>query len=295
MKRRLGCINIEWGKNRYFNVKSSLENIIQQLRLWKQRTTNVSPFEAHFGRKINTTISLLTSVPSNTDVSWDTVKKNCLDYDTFGSDKLIDDWKWKEEDLSDEKIERNKDWIRQATSNQNLLKLLPSSSSQPVNPSSTRIKPARKISNVKRGKSLEGLYETEPEGSSKTKYSDSTVTIRVPGRHDMEVHKEDLAKFVTSEQRNTPLEHFIQPVDKNRNATVAMVERMQKHVSSSLKKLSGKISIRKQSEIDPSRNPSTSKNKRRVELKFQKGKHQRQLRDKVRKERLWKSYLPTNV
>ena len=46
-----------------------------------------------------------------------------------------------------------------------------------------------------------------------------------------------------------------------------MVERMQKHVSSSLKKLSGKTSIRKQSETDPSRDPSKSNAKKISRIK----------------------------
>ena len=61
----------------------------------------------------------------------DNVKKYCLDYDTFGSEELIDDSKWKDKYLlSDEEIERSKDRIRQATSTQNLFKFLPSSSLQ---------------------------------------------------------------------------------------------------------------------------------------------------------------------
>ena len=129
---------------------------------------------------------------------------------------------------------------------------------------SQSIKTARKISNVRRGRKSLGrrLYETTPEGPSIINTSDSTVTLRLPGRPDTEVHKADLAKFGTQEQRNTPLEQFIQPVDKNRNATVAMVERMEKHVSTSLKKLSGEISIKKQSNTDPSRNPSKSYTKK---------------------------------
>ena len=150
--------------------------------------------------------------------------------------------KWKDEDLeSDEKIERNKHRIRQATDKQILIKFLPSSSTQPVNPSSTRIKFSRKISNVKRGrKNLEGLYETIQEGASIVKISNSTVTIRVPSTPETEVHKADLAKFGTPEQRNTPLEQFIQPDITKVNPTVAVVERMQKHVSTSQKKLRGR-------------------------------------------------------
>ena len=81
-------------------------------------------------------------------------------------------------------------------------------------------------------------------------------------------------------------------MDKNRNATVAMVERMQKHVSSSLKKISGEFS---QSETDPSRDPSSLTPKTRIELKFQKRKHQRQLRDEVPNQNLLKKFQPKNV
>ena len=43
-------------------------------------------------------------------MSWYNVQKYCLDYETFGSEELIDDSKWKDEDLlGDEEIERNKD------------------------------------------------------------------------------------------------------------------------------------------------------------------------------------------
>ena len=104
--------------------------------------------------------------------------------------QLIDDSKREDKDLlSDEVIEPNKDRIRQATDKQNLFKFLPSFSTQPVNPSSIRIKLARKIAVVKRGgKNLEGLYETIPERASIVKTSNSSFTIRVPGRPDTEVH-----------------------------------------------------------------------------------------------------------
>ena len=228
-------------------------------------------------------------------MSWDNVAKYCLDYDTFGSEELIDDSNWRDEDLlSEEEIKRNKDRIREATSAQNLFKFLPSSSSQPVNPSSTRIKFARKNSNVKsRRKSLEGLHETIPAGASIIKTSDSTVTIRVPGRPDTDIHKADLAKFGTPEQRNTPLEQFIQPVDKSGNAIDAMVERMQKHVSTSLKKMSGEISIKKQSETDPSRDPSKSNTKKAIRIKIPERKVSRTSKRRSSKRKSSKEF-PTN-
>ena len=76
-----------------------------------------------------------------------------------------------------------------------------------------------------------------------------------------------LQNFGTPEQRNTPLEQFLQPDDTEVNATVAMVERMQKHVSISLKKLSGEISIRKQSETELGCDPTKSKIKKASRIK----------------------------
>ena len=90
----------------------------------------------------------------------------------------------------------------------------------------------------------------------------------MPGRPDTEVQKADLAKFGTPEQRNKPLEQLIQPDGTKVNATVAMGERMQKHVPTSLKKLSGEISIRKQSEIEPGRNPTKSNTNKASRIKF---------------------------
>ena len=130
-------------------------------------------------------------------MSWINVKY-CSDSETSGSEESIDDCKWTDEDhLSDEKIEHNKQLIRHATDKQNLFKFLLSSSRQPVNPSSNRIKLAQKISSVKRRrKSLEGFYETIPEVASIVKISDFTVVTLVPGP-DTEVHKADFAKFGT--------------------------------------------------------------------------------------------------
>ena len=141
-------------------------------------------------------------------MTWNNAKKYCLDFDAFGSEEWIEDSKLKgEEILNNEEIERNKEKNRQATDKQHLFKLLPSSSSQPVNPKCNQIRIARKVSSPKRGrKSLEGLYDTICERASIVKTPDSTVTIRVPGTPDTEVHKADLAKFGTPEQRNTPLE-----------------------------------------------------------------------------------------
>ena len=68
-------------------------------------------------------------------MSWNNIKKYCIDFDTFFSEELTDDSKRKGDDLlSDEEIERNKDRIRQANHKQNLFKFFSSSAhSQSIN------------------------------------------------------------------------------------------------------------------------------------------------------------------
>ena len=51
IKNRLACIKEEKSSTNAFHVKHALKIIIHQLRICKQRTTKISPFEAHFGKK----------------------------------------------------------------------------------------------------------------------------------------------------------------------------------------------------------------------------------------------------
>ena len=38
-------------RNNTFTIKEAIESIVCQLRMFKQNTTNVTPFQAHFGKK----------------------------------------------------------------------------------------------------------------------------------------------------------------------------------------------------------------------------------------------------
>ena len=51
IKNRLACIKT--AAQNQFNVKASINSIIYQLQICRQKTINISPFEAHFGRKAN--------------------------------------------------------------------------------------------------------------------------------------------------------------------------------------------------------------------------------------------------
>ena len=61
IKSRLECIKEEKSANNAFHVKYALKIIIHQLRICKQKTIRISPFEAHFGRKPNTPLSVIST------------------------------------------------------------------------------------------------------------------------------------------------------------------------------------------------------------------------------------------
>ena len=56
IKNRLACIKT--AAQNQFNVKASINSIIYQLRICRQKTINISPFEARFGRKADTPLAI---------------------------------------------------------------------------------------------------------------------------------------------------------------------------------------------------------------------------------------------
>ena len=84
------------------------------------------------------------------------------------------------------------------------------------------------------------------------------------------------------------MEQFIQPQYTEVNSTVALVERMQKHVLISLKKLTGAISIRKQSEKEPGRDPTKSNKKEASRIKIPERKLSKQKARRSSKRKLSK-------
>ena len=57
IKIRLAYIKIEKSFSNAFHIKHALKIIIHQLRICKQKTTKIPPFEAHFGRNLLSVIS----------------------------------------------------------------------------------------------------------------------------------------------------------------------------------------------------------------------------------------------
>ena len=56
---RLPCIEEEKLANKSFSIKHAMKINIHQLRVCKQKTTKSSPFEARFGRKPKTPLSII--------------------------------------------------------------------------------------------------------------------------------------------------------------------------------------------------------------------------------------------
>ena len=59
IKNRFASIKEKKSSINAFHVKHALKIIIHQFRIFKQRTTKISPFEAHFGRKRNIPLSVI--------------------------------------------------------------------------------------------------------------------------------------------------------------------------------------------------------------------------------------------
>ena len=67
--------------NKSFNLELSLYAIIQRLRISKQKTKDITPFEAHFGRTCNTPISNITTKPNNTNLNYNKIINYYLEED----------------------------------------------------------------------------------------------------------------------------------------------------------------------------------------------------------------------
>ena len=108
VKRRLNCIKLDTNQ-RPFNIKQSLRQIAQELRICRKKATNLSPFEAHFSRPTNTPITNLTSCADSRNLKWPNIKSDYLDDNIMGNDELISDERWIQETLdSDEEVKASK-------------------------------------------------------------------------------------------------------------------------------------------------------------------------------------------
>ena len=69
------------------------------------KNTNVTPFQAHFGRKSNTPLSNICTIPKSSNLSYESILHHYLDADTVPLEDYLDDNEWVSGDRSDILIE----------------------------------------------------------------------------------------------------------------------------------------------------------------------------------------------
>ena len=105
IKRRLSCLKAE--NKDTFSTSKAIEQIISDLRLTKQKTTKITPFEAHFGRPANTPLSIIRTLPSRLNLTYEKIINHFLDADTVPADDFLDEARWLTLNRSDKEIAKN--------------------------------------------------------------------------------------------------------------------------------------------------------------------------------------------
>ena len=201
-------------RNKTFTIKEAIKSIVYQLRICKQKTTNVTPFQAHFGRQPNKPLSNISTTPKSSNLSYENILRHYLDADTVPVEDYLDDNGWVTGDRSDILIEEamqraqvdaGRRYNGEHNKSVSRFILHPKLNNPiPRSEQSLDLKLARKV--TKRSKSdLRGLWETLAPGSTVVRTSDTTTVIKEPGVPEVSVRNSDIAKFGTRAERNTEL------------------------------------------------------------------------------------------
>ena len=217
IKQRLACIKEANKELNSFTIKAALKSIIYQLRICKHKTTKLSPFESHFGRKANTPLSNISTQPKSSDLSYEKIFNHYLDEETVTPNELLPEEHWGNS-RSDDEIERNmckatEDATtreRLATDNESrFLRTTQAHRPLPLKEHAVQLNIARKKHLHKRSKkNLDGLYEVLAPGSVVQKTDKYTSVIREPGAI-VTVRNSDIEKIGTREERKTKLTEYI--------------------------------------------------------------------------------------
>ena len=217
IKQRLEYIKEANKEINSFTIKAALKSIIYQLRICKHKTTKLSPFESHFGRKANTPLSNISTQPKSSDLNYEKILNHYLDEETVTPNELLPEEHWGNS-RSDDEIERNMCKAtkyattreRLATDNESrFLRTTKAHRPLPLKEHAVQLNIARKKHLHKRSKkNLDGLYVLAP-GSVVQKIDQYTSVIREPGKMEVTVRNSDIAKFGTREERKTKLTEYI--------------------------------------------------------------------------------------
>ena len=217
IKNRLACIKEEKLPTRAFHVKHALKLIIHQLRICKQRTQKTSPFEAHFGRKPNTPLSVIATRPNLSNLTYKNIINHYLDEDTVMPEKILPDDKWVNGYRSDIEVEMGvarasneaNERERASTDGESRFLKMKAIRAITLKERAVDLNLARKVHGKRRSrKNLEGLYGVLAPGSHILKVSPTTSTIKEPGKTIVTVRNINIAKFGTKLERQTPLKAY---------------------------------------------------------------------------------------
>ena len=185
IKRRLSCMKDE--NNDTFATSKAIKQIISDLRTTKQKTTKITPFEAHFGRSANTPLRNISTSPSSLNLTCETIINHYLDANTVPVDNYLDDAAWTNPERSNLDIEKSMNKAQQDarlryrdSDNKELRFIIHPKITNPI-PRTEKflnVKLARKLPNKKRAKrQLAGLFEVLQPGSFVPKTSPTTTII----------------------------------------------------------------------------------------------------------------------
>ena len=238
-------------RNNTFTIKEAIKSIVHQLRICKQKITIVTPFEAHFGRKPNTPLSKISTIPKSSKLSYESILHHSLDADTVPVEDYFDDNGWVSNDLSDILIEEAMQKAQDDAGrryngehNKSISRfILHAILNNPIPRSkkSLDLKLARKVTK-KSKRDLRGFRETLAPGSTVERTSDTTTVNKEPGVPDVRVRNSDIAKFGNRAERNTDIWQYAQrrplPYEKT---TAEKISQLMKDIK---KKYRGEIKIR---------------------------------------------------
>ena len=92
-----------------FNLKASINSVVYQLRICRQKTINISPFEAVFGKKANTPLSNIWTKPDSNSLTYKRILNKYLVLETVRWEELISEENWDVDARSDTELEHNRD------------------------------------------------------------------------------------------------------------------------------------------------------------------------------------------
>ena len=89
IKRRLSCMKLDSRKNT-FTIKEGIKSLVYQLRMCKQKITNVTHFQAPYRGKPNKSLSNISTIPKSSNLSYENILPHFLDADTVPVEDYLD-------------------------------------------------------------------------------------------------------------------------------------------------------------------------------------------------------------